>query len=84
MCNLSVGIMRRSLKDKGKVFLLIWCATIWLIWKERNARIFTNKEKEVEEVVDEIKAVSWVWTLSRLKIASFLFYEWTWNPRVPK
>jgi hypothetical protein len=53
----------------------------WLIWKERNARIFMNQRKEVEEIVDEIKAVSWVWTLSRLKIASFLFYEWTWNPR---
>lgn len=64
-----------------KGFLLIWHATIWSIWKERNDRIFNNKEKGVEEIVDEIKAVSWVWMLSRLKIASFLFYEWTWNPR---
>jgi len=64
-----------------KGFWLIWHVTIWLIWKERNARIFTDQRKDGEEVVDEIKVVSWVWTLSRLKIASFLFYEWTWNPR---
>jgi len=53
----------------------------WLIWKERNERIFNNQRKEVEEIVDEIKAVSWFWVLSRLKIASFLFYKWTWNPK---
>jgi len=68
-------------KRLKKGFWLIWHATLWLIWEERNARIFTNQRKEVEEIVDEIKTVSWVWTLSRLKIASFLFYEWTWNPR---
>ena len=60
---------------------LIWHATIWAIWNERNARIFNNQRKEVEEIVDGIKAVSWFWALSRLRIASFLFYEWTWNLR---
>jgi Na+/phosphate symporter len=30
--------------------------------------------------VDEIKAVSWCWSLSRLRIASCLFYECCWNP----
>jgi hypothetical protein len=52
-----------------------------LIWKERNARVFTDQRKEAEELLEDIKAVSWVWSLSRLKIASFLFYEWTWNPK---
>jgi len=60
---------------------MIWHATIWMIWKERNVRIFTYDRKEAEEIVDEIKAISRFWALSRLRIASFLFYEWTWNPR---
>jgi hypothetical protein len=60
---------------------LIWHATIWSIWRERNERIFNNQTKGVDEIVDDIKAVSWFWALSRLKIASFLFYEWTWNPK---
>jgi hypothetical protein len=34
--------------------------------------------------VDEIKLVSWHWSLSRLKFASCLFYEWCWNPRLSK
>jgi len=62
---------------------MIWHATIWTLWKERNERIFKEQRKEVEELVDEIKVVSWFWfwKLSKLRIASSLFYEWTWNPR---
>jgi len=70
-----------SSKRLKKGAWLIWHATLWLIWKERNEMIFNNQRKKVEEIVDEIKAVSWFWALSRLKIASFLFYEWTWNLR---
>lgn len=64
-----------------KAFWLIWHATLWMIWKERNARIFKNQMRSFDEVVDDIKAVSWFWSLSRLRIASCLFYEWCWNPR---
>ena len=64
-----------------KAFCLIWHAVIWSIWKERNARIFNHNLKRFDEVVDDIKALSWVWALSRLRISSCLFYEWTWNPR---
>ena len=64
-----------------KVFWLIWHASIWMIWKERNARIFKNQFKNFDEVVDDIKAVSWCWSLSRLRIVSCLLYEWCWNPR---
>ena len=70
-------ISRRILK----ALWLIWHAAIWIIWKERNARFFTNQAKSIDEVVDEIKEMSWCWVLSRLQIPSCLFYEWTWNPR---
>jgi hypothetical protein len=64
-----------------KAFCLIWHAVIWSIWKERNARIFKDQFKNFDEVFDDIMALSWCWMLSRLKISSCLFYEWTWNPR---
>jgi hypothetical protein len=64
-----------------KAFGLIWHAAIWTIWRERNARIFKNQFKNVDELVDEVKALSWCWALNRLRIASCLFYEWCWNPR---
>jgi hypothetical protein len=70
-------VISRNLR---KAFMLIWHATIWMIWKERNSRIFKNQFKNFDEVFEDIKAVSWCWSLSRLRIASCLFYEW-WNPR---
>jgi len=64
-----------------KGFRVIWHATIWSIWKVRNARIFKNQFKEFNEIADEIKVVSWFWVFNRLKIASCLYYEWDWNSR---
>ena len=62
-------------------FRLIWHATIWLIWKARNDKIFNDKVYEVMNIVDEIKVLSWRWSLARLKIPACLYYEWCWNPR---
>lgn len=64
-----------------KAFWLIWHAVVWSIWKERNARIFKNQAKHFDEVLDEIKALSWYWAMSRLRKPSCLFYEWTLNPK---
>lgn len=60
---------------------LIWHAVVWVVWKSRNERIFNNKIIGVEEMVDQIKVLSWQWSLARLKIATCMFYEWCWNPR---
>jgi len=46
------------LKRLKKGFWLIWHASIWMIWKERNARIFKNQFKNYDEIVDDIKALS--------------------------
>lgn len=61
---------------------LIWHAVIWVVWKSRNNRIFNNITIGVDEMVDQIKVLSWQWSLARLKIVTCLFYEWCWNPRL--
>lgn len=60
---------------------IIWHAAIWVIWKARNDRFFNIKVLEVEEMIDKTMVVSWYWSLSRLKIASCLFYEWCLSAR---
>jgi len=37
--------------------------------------IFNDKMIAVGEAVDQIKLLSWQWSLSRLKIETCLFYE---------
>ena len=59
---------------------LIWHAVVWVLWRTRNNRIFNNKIIWVKEMVEQIKVLSWQWSMSRLKIATYLFYEWCWNP----
>jgi hypothetical protein len=40
-------------------FLLIWLATIWIIWKARNNAIFANGLINPSELVEEVKVLSW-------------------------
>jgi hypothetical protein len=62
-------------------FFLIWLSSIWVIWKRRNEVIFNNGVVEMEELVENIKVLAWYWSMSKLKIATCLSYEWCWNPR---
>lgn len=61
---------------------LIWQATIWVLWKVRNERLFKDNIMEVDEIVENIKVLSWRWMLSRMTTPSCLFYEWCWNPQL--
>jgi hypothetical protein len=61
-------------------FLLIWHATIWSIWKARNNSIFAGGVVVSSVIVDEIKVLSWKWSVARMKLLPSLFYEWTWDP----
>jgi hypothetical protein len=60
---------------------IIWHAVIWVIWNCRNNIIFNNVGVDVEDAVENIKLLSWKWSLSRLKMHPCLFYEWQWNPK---
>ncbi|WJX96105.1 hypothetical protein P8452_77351 [Trifolium repens] len=63
-----------------KGFRLVWHSVIWCMWKARNDLIFNNVRKELLEVVEEIKIISWRWSAVRLKIPPCLYYEWCWDP----
>jgi hypothetical protein len=64
----------------GKIrrgFLLIWHASLWYIWKARNSAIFASGILSPRVIVEEIKKLSWKWSLARIKMVPCLFYEWT-------
>jgi hypothetical protein len=61
-------------------FVLIWHASLWSMWRARNNSMFADGSFSPMEIVDNIKVVSWKWSLSRLKLFPCLFYEWSWDP----
>jgi hypothetical protein len=72
------GIATNAKIRKG--FLMIWHATLWSIWKARNKAIFSTGSFLPNDIVEEIKVLSWKWSLGRLRITPCLFYEWSWDP----
>ncbi|GAU21872.1 hypothetical protein TSUD_33690 [Trifolium subterraneum] len=61
-------------------FFMIWHATIWCIWKAQNKSIFDNDSFIPDDIVENIKVVSWKWSLARMKTSPCMFYEWNWDP----
>jgi hypothetical protein len=59
---------------------MIWHAVVWSLWRAGNDRIFYNLTRDMDEVVEEVKVLSWRWGLTRLETPACLFYEWQWNP----
>jgi hypothetical protein len=74
----SGGISNKKIR---KGLRMIWQAAIWVMWKARNDTIFNAGVTRWEEVVDEIKVLSWKWLLGSRKVQLCLFYEWVWSPR---
>lgn len=67
-------------KNRLRGWWLIWITTIWVLWKVRNDKIFNDINHEVDEIVEEVKVLSWRWLLYRMNIPVCLYYEWCWNP----
>ena len=47
-------------KSKRSILQVIWYATMWEIWKERNNRVFNNKICSIQLVVDKIKSLNFM------------------------
>jgi hypothetical protein len=47
------------------------------MWKNQNDGIFSNKEKNIEEMVDQIKPCHGNGLLAK---GPCLLYEWKWSP----
>jgi hypothetical protein len=61
-------------------FLLIWHTTLWSIWKARNRTILATGSFSQLVIVEDIKVLSWKWSLVRLKLTPCMYYEWIWDP----
>jgi len=63
-----VGNKRRSITQ------VIWFATVWEIWKERNNRLFNDKQGTVTQVVDRIKSLTFRWLKAKYVTLPFNYH----------
>jgi len=45
-------------RSSRSFFTVIWLACVWVIWKERNSRVFNNKAADTLIIIDRIKLTS--------------------------
>jgi len=53
---------------------VIWLATVWVIWKERNNRVFQNATATTYFLLEKVKLNSFLWLKSK---QSALVYSYT-------
>jgi len=41
-------------------FSVIWLATIWMIWKDRNSRVFQNTDSNTFTLIEKVKQQSFL------------------------
>lgn len=63
-------------KVRISIIQLIWYATMWNIWKERNNRLFTGKECSILQSVNKIKALTLMWLKAKLASLPFNYHGW--------
>jgi len=63
-------------KSKRTLLTLIWCATSWTLWKERNNIIFLSKASIVSKFIDNVKLLSFWWLKRNSKSIAFDYHRW--------
>ncbi|XP_022036785.1 uncharacterized protein LOC110939535 [Helianthus annuus] len=76
-----VDLLEEVHKLKGskkwkRVICVVIFASIWIIWKSRNERIFERKQIRVECIIERIKEESFMWIKHRSSYASIDWERW--------
>jgi len=59
---------------------LIWLASVWVKWKERNNRFFQHKALDLKQITDKVKMISFQWLKAGLITFAFSYHDWWRHP----
>jgi len=59
---------------------VIWHADCWVIWKERNSRIFTHSAQDVATLLENVKFLSFFWLKVKMLTTAFSYTDWWRHP----
>ncbi|KAJ0825712.1 hypothetical protein HanRHA438_Chr17g0806211 [Helianthus annuus] len=54
-------------RDKQTAIQVIILATCWIIWKSHNDLIFSGKRYQLDRMLGDIQAMTFLWVKSRVK-----------------
>jgi hypothetical protein len=61
-------------------FRVIWFATVWVIWKERNNRVFQNTVSDPSTLLEIVKRNSYIWLRSKQVAFGYSYHDWWRHP----
>jgi len=67
-------------KSRRSILQVIWFVTVWEIWKERNNRIFNDKNCSISQLVDKIKSLTFMWLKGKHVSLPLNYHGWWLSP----
>jgi len=58
---------------------IVWFASFWAIWKERNYRVFQNTASNSSILSEKVKLNSFLWLKSKQATFSYSYHDWWKN-----
>jgi hypothetical protein len=56
-------------------FRIIWFVSVWVLWKERNDRIFKNMISNTSTLLAKVKLNSFLWFKSKQGLFSYSYHD---------
>jgi len=61
-------------------FRIIWFASVWVIWKERNNRVFKHTTSSPFHLLEQVKLNSFLWLKSKQTLFVYNYQDWWKHP----
>jgi hypothetical protein len=61
-------------------FRIIWFTSVWVIWKERNDRVFNNMASTPSTLIEKVKFTSFSWLKSKQATFLYCYHDWWKQP----
>ena len=59
---------------------LIWLLCVWVVWNERNSRLFKNVITPIPRLLDKVKMLSLGWLIVEKAIFTYETQQWWYSP----